>query len=97
MSELAAYSITAATLPPKPVALPTLRPMLHLHADQLLGSMCEAALLVVIAIPQQGVGLAELRLVFTGVGAGGGFVAFEGGVEVCGGGGLGGLVAVAGW
>lgn len=31
-----------------------------------------------------------------GVGAGVGFVALKGGVEVCGGGGVGGLVAVAG-
>lgn len=96
MSELAAHSVTAATLPPKPVTFPTLRSMLHLHPDQLFGSMCEATLLVVIAIPQQGVCFAELRLVLAGIGAGG-FVAFEGGVEVGGGGGLGGLVAVAGW
>lgn len=59
--------------------------------------MCEATLFVVIAISQQGVSFAELCLVLGWVSAGGSFVAFEGGVEVCGGGGVGGLVAVAGW
>lgn len=80
VAELAAHAIAAAALPPEAVALPALGPLLRPHAHQLLGPVREPALLVVVAIPQQRVRLAQLRLVLAGVGPRQGLAQLEGAV-----------------